>query len=97
MKDKDIPNVVGELERVNDALEFDMLLKVSERRSLVKRFKILKKRYDDLVGVKFQPVTKWDSSKRKFVIVGKTNFHTTDCCCPQCVDSDLPIPNLRQR
>ena len=92
-----IIDVVKELERINDSLEFDMLLKVSERRALHKRFKLLKNKYNDLVGVKFQAITKWDSSKRKFVEVEKSHFHTKDCPCPQCVDSDLPIPYLPQR
>ena len=39
-----IIDVVKELERINDSLEFDMLLKVSERRALHKRFKLLKNR-----------------------------------------------------
>ena len=94
----DIVNaVVRELERVNDSLEFDECLKVSERRRLYKQFQELKARYNDLVGVKFQPITKWDRSKHRFVEVEKSRFHTKDCPCPQCINSDLPIPNLRQR
>jgi len=92
-----VHEVVKELERVNDSLEFDECLKVSERLALHKRFKLLKNKYNDLVGVKFQAITKWDSSKRKFVEVEKSHFHTKDCPCPQCVDSDLPIPYLPQR
>ena len=89
--------VVKSLERVNDALEFGVGLGVSERRSLHKEFKALKKQYNALVGVKFQAITKWDSAKRKFIKVGESHFHTNDCTCPQCVSSDLPTPYLRQR
>ena len=92
-----VTQVVKELERVNDSLEFDMCLKVSERRKLGKQFQALKGQYNDLVGVKFQPITKWDRSKHKFVEVEKSRFHTKDCRCPQCIESDIPIPNLRQR
>jgi hypothetical protein len=94
---ENVHDIVKELERVNDSLEFDECLKVSERRALLKRFSLLKKLYNYSVGVKFQAITKWDSSKRKFIKVGKSHLHTSDCPCPQCVDSDLPIPYLPQR
>ena len=85
------------LELVNSSLEFDDELKVSERRRLDKQFQDLKAQYNKMVGLKLQPILKWDSEKRKLIEVGKSRFHAKDCPCPQCVDSDLPIPNLRQR
>jgi len=92
-----VHKVVKELELVNSSLEFDDCLKVSERRKLHKRLESLQNQYNEMVGLKLQPITKWDSKKSKFIEVGKSHLHATDCQCPQCIDSDLPVPYLRQR